>query len=167
MHAAEFSMQGSCEATLPPGGICTIGIQFTPTSAGAKNAGLNVVAGGVGEAVTVSLSGAGTGAEAEVQISPTSRAFGEVRRGTTSTKTVAVINSGGVDVPIVRVRLTGSNANQFQVSHACGASVAVGSSCIVSITFRPTSRGQKNAKVSLEFGAGIGTRTVPVKGVGT
>jgi hypothetical protein len=166
-QADQFAIENACSSSLPPGGSCSIGVQFEPTSAGAKSADL-LISAGAAAATIVSLSGSGVNpANAAGTVSPTSMAFGSVRRGTSSTKQVTIRNTGAVLLPIDGVSLGGEQPGQFRVSHDCGASVAVGGSCKASVTFRPSSRGQKKATLRVAMGGGAGTKTVALKGTGT
>ena len=165
-HATEFTFTTTCGSSLPSGSNCVISVRFKPASTGTRSASLHV-AGDSGVVGTVALSGTGTSLVASFAVSPTSLAFGKVRRGSMRTKNVTISNNGSVMLPILSIGLSGSNPGQFGVTHDCGSSVAVGSSCVARVTFKPTSTGQKSAKLVVTANAGAGTKSVSLKGTGT
>jgi hypothetical protein len=162
---ALFTRTHNCGSSVAVGANCTIGVTFRPTSVGAKSANLRVVAGNNtirNRALT------GTGVRAAFSVSPTSLAFGNVARNTTSTpKTVTISNTGAGLLPISSISLGGANPGQFARSHNCPALVAVGGSCKVSVVFKPTSTGSKSAALIVTPGGGAAPKSVPLSGTGT
>jgi hypothetical protein len=59
-HPQQFAETNTCEASVPPGGSCTISVTFTPKRKGLKTATLNVHDNGGASPQTVALSGTGT-----------------------------------------------------------------------------------------------------------
>jgi hypothetical protein len=52
-------------------------------------------------------------------------------------------------------------------STTCGASLAVGGSCTISVSFKPTTTGAKNETLNVNAGGGAGTQKVALSGTGT
>jgi hypothetical protein len=161
--AAQFSQTNSCGTSVAVGSSCTISVVFTPTSGGSKAATLNVNAGGGAGTQPVALSGVGI--VPTYTVSPTSLAFGSETTSVASAPMgVKVTNTGAVTLPVTSIALSGTDAAQFSQTNSCGTSVAVGSSCTISVVFTPTSAGSKTA--TLNVNAGVTPTLVPLSGGG-
>jgi PASTA domain/Abnormal spindle-like microcephaly-assoc'd, ASPM-SPD-2-Hydin len=109
----------------------------------------------------------GPGSAAAYVLSSTSIAFGSTALNfATKATTVTLANTGGAALPIASIALTGTNSGQFSRTHNCGSSVAAGSTCTISVTFKPTSTGLKSASVTVTAGDGAGTKLVTLSGTG-
>jgi hypothetical protein len=96
-----------------------------------------------------------------ISISPTALGFGSVAIGSSSAaQSVTVTNSGTAAAPVGSISVTGD----FTQTNTCGTSIAAGSSCPVSVTFRPTVAGTRTGTLSVTV-SGI-TNTVPLSGTG-
>jgi hypothetical protein len=99
---------------------------------------------------------------------PTFLAFGSQTVGTSSAaQLVRVTNTGAVALPITGITLAGANPAQFSKTTTCGTSVAIGTSCTISVVFKPTVKGSKTATLNVNAGGGAGTQTVSLSGTGT
>jgi len=106
-------------------------------------------------------------------LTPSSNAFGNqpIAAGATSASTFTLTSSGSANltIPASGITLTGTNADQFQVSggtcSAGSSSLANAQTCTVTVTFDPTSTGAKSA--SLEVQTNDGTKTATLTGTGT
>jgi len=163
----QFAQTNDCGASLPVGTACGVRIRFNPTSVGAKAAELVVSVDGGTSTGRATLSGTGTAASTSATVSPTSIAFGNVASGTVSAaRSITISNTGSVRLPITSVALKGTNYAQFAVVSSCPAEVAVGGKCTVQVSFKPKSKGSKTATLSISFGGGASSRSVPLTGVG-
>jgi HYDIN/CFA65/VesB-like, Ig-like domain len=62
-------------------------------------------------------------------------------------QTVTLTNTGdALFVPVVSA-VSGPNASEFSVSNGCSSFLAAGSSCVISVTFDPTTAGGKSASI--------------------
>jgi hypothetical protein len=99
-------------------------------------------------------------------VSPTSLAFGsEMMKVSSAPMGVTVTNTGTVALPVTRIALSGANASQFSQTNTCGASLAVGSNCTISVVFTPTSAGSKTATLNVN-GGGAAAQSVALSGSG-
>jgi subtilisin family serine protease len=97
--------------------------------------------------------------------SRTSVAFSSVIAGATgSEELVQLTNTGTGAVPLTSVVLGGTNANQFVLRNACGSTIAVGASCDIGVSFKPTTSGNKTASVTVTAGSGGAATTVSLSG---
>jgi len=102
------------------------------------------------------------------QLSPTSLAFGAVGTGVTSpARKVTLTNTGTASLSISAIAITGADMGDFAQTHTCGASLAAGASCTISVTFTPTTTGSRTASLSVTDNAAGSPQTVTLSGVGT
>jgi hypothetical protein len=102
-----------------------------------------------------------------VTLSAKSVSFGKQSVGTPSTvNTVTLTNVGKGILDIVSIKLTGTNVSSFLASNNCGASVAVGASCIVSLRFEPKATGAATAALSIVDNASGSPQTISLMGTG-
>jgi hypothetical protein len=98
---------------------------------------------------------------------PSSLPFGNQPLNVASVaKKITVTNTGVTSLPIIEIRLIGTKAGQFSLTHACGLSVPSGAGCTVTVRFKPTVVGSVAAKVRVGVGEPAFARTVSVSGTG-
>jgi Bacterial Ig-like domain len=67
-----------------------------------------------------------------------------------ASRTVRLTNTGTASLSIANIAITGLNAGDYTQTHpTCGASLAVGSSCDIVLTFKPTAPGSRTASLSV------------------
>ena len=100
-------------------------------------------------------------------VSPISLAFNnQYIDEVSAAQLVTVTNTSNAAVPITSITLTGINYGQFSKTTTCGASVAVGTSCVISVTFKPTTTGAMNATLNVNADGGDGKQMVALSGTG-
>ena len=93
--------------SLPAGSWVEVGVQYTPSGAGAASGALQVVTGdSVQPIVNVALTG--TGVDPFIGLSTNNLQFGKVQSGSTITRTVRLSNPGGVNATIDSISIAGS-----------------------------------------------------------
>lgn len=103
-------------------------------------------------------------------VNPTSLAFGNQPVGVASAaKTVTLTNSGGADLNIASITLTGTNAGDYAISsNTCGATLTPLTNCTVSVTFAPTVAAARAASLTITSNDPLNaTLDVPLSGTGT
>jgi Bacterial Ig-like domain (group 3)/FG-GAP-like repeat/Abnormal spindle-like microcephaly-assoc'd, ASPM-SPD-2-Hydin len=101
------------------------------------------------------------------QLSPASLNFGNQTVDMVSAaKIVTLTNEGNIALTISSIGITGTDHADFAQSHTCGASVAAGASCTISVTFTPTTTGTRTATLSILDNAPQSPQTVGLTGVG-
>jgi len=162
---AEFKQTNTCGASIVAGANCTIFVTFDPTAVGSRVATLSITdnAGDVvGTIQTAALAGTGTGV-AKIAFSPTSLVFPSTNVGMSSAvKTITVSNPGTATLPITSIGI--APKGNFTETNTCGTSLAVGSTCVISVTFSPKVAGTDTASVSVADGAAGSPQTVAVSG---
>ena len=81
-----------------------------------------------------------------VGISPISVTFPQLQAvgSTSSPQSVILTNVGGTALALSGITLAGQNAGDFAETNQCAASLAVGASCQINVTFTPTAFGNRN-----------------------
>jgi hypothetical protein len=161
--SAKFAETNTCGGG--PVRVCQISVTFTPSAPGVQNGTLAISDNGSGSPQTVSLSGTGTAPV--VALSPKNLNFGNQTVGSTSTQMVSTLtNNGNVTLTIASMGVTGTNRADFAEMNTCGASVPVGGSCTISVTFTPAATGTRTASVSVTDNARNNPQSVPLRGAG-
>jgi hypothetical protein len=102
-----------------------------------------------------------------VSLSPTSLAFSSTAVSSlAAVQTVKLTNSGTASMSFSGVSITGANASSFSQTNTCGATLAVNSSCTVTVTFKPAASGALTAAVSFADNAANSPQTAALTGTG-
>jgi len=139
-NPGDFTQSSNCPVggTLPSTGSCRVTTRFNPTAVGTRTATLAIGTNDLGTPVAgVSLTG--TGIQAAVSLTPTSHDFGAVTARSTSSFPFALKNSGTAPLTIYSIATGGSS--RFNQTSNCGATLAVGASCTITVTFTPQRAG--------------------------
>ena len=139
---------GGCgtSTTLLTGESCVFSITFRPLSVGALAGAIEVRSNAPGSPHTISLAGTGVSiAIPEISLAPANLSFGAQAVGASLTQSMTLTNTGGTALQISSISVAGSF---FTQSNDCPASLAVGSSCRIAVTYAPTSIGAHNASWS-------------------
>lgn len=118
------------------------------------------------------LSGCGGGSSIPpppptLNLALASLAFGVSVVGTKSGPQVETLtNTGGGELSINSVAITGTNATDFDQSNTCGSSLVAGASCTLSVTFTPSQLGQRIALITIADDARGSPQVLSLSGVG-
>ena len=135
---------------------------FKPTATGTRTGAVTITDNASPATQTVSLTG--TGIAPVVSLSPTSLTFPAQAVGTSSSaQSVTLKNTGSATLSITSITVSGD----FSQTNTCGSSVAVGASCTLSVTFKPTAAGTRTGAVTITDNASPATQTVSLTGTGT
>jgi hypothetical protein len=164
--SGDFAVSQSCGASIAAGGTCALSVTFTPTAAGSRTGAVSVADNAIGSPQSILLTGTGVApvvTAPAVTLSPTSLTFAVETVGTASApQTVTLTNSGTAPLSLTSIAASGD----FAVSQSCGASVAAGGSCTLSVTFTPTSSGTRTGTLSITDNATGSPQTVSLSGGG-
>jgi len=64
-------------------------------------------------------------------------------------QSVTLSNTGAAALKVVSIALAGANASDFVLANSCGGTVAVASTCTISVTFGPAATGPKTASIAV------------------
>jgi dienelactone hydrolase len=102
-----------------------------------------------------------------VKLVPAELNFGTVRVNTSSpAQTVVLTNTGSSTLSITGVNITGADPGDFSQTNTCGASVGAGNACNINVTFKPTTTGSRDAKISISDGSSDSPQVVSLSGTG-
>jgi hypothetical protein len=105
-----------------------------------------------------------------VTLSTAALSFGNQTINTTSAaQNISLTNNGPGALTISSITITGTNAGDFARTTTCPigpATLAVGASCGISVTFTPTASGARSAAVSISDNGSGSPRTVTLSGTG-
>jgi hypothetical protein len=174
-NATSFTFANNCGRNLNAGRTCTISVTFRPKATGALTAMLDVsnnATNAVAGVTRVTLNGTGAAPLPVLSVTPTSLAFGSVGLTTTSGPRAVVVSNTGQGVltftqaPSILTQTAGAG---FAVSNTttCGASLAPSASCIINVTFTPTTTGAKTGTLAIRTNGSPATRNVSLTGTGT
>jgi hypothetical protein len=158
-----FSQTNTCVGVaLAVGDTCTIDVVFSPTAAGTRTGTLTITDDTPTSPHVVNLSG--TTSVPVVSLSSTSLSFGSVPIGTTSqSKTLTLTNSGTATLNVASIAVS----SEFAETNTCGAIVAVGANCTISVTFTPTAGGTRSGTLTITDDAGGSPHVVSLSGDGS
>ncbi len=163
---------GTCTSGVAPGASCQLSVSFTPTVATPYSATLSLSAfssgGGPNQLVTINVSGTGTPPPAPVAtLTATSLTFaGTVVGSTTAAQGVTLANTGSAPLTISGIALAGANPGDYTQTTTCGATLAAGKNCSVSVSFAPTAAGSRSASLVITDNAAGSPQTLAVSGTG-
>jgi hypothetical protein len=163
----DFTETSNCLGTIAPsGGFCTISITFTPTALEARTDQISITDDASGTPHQNTATGTGVNPTTTVQLSPTSLAFASQSVDSTSpVHTVTLTNSGDIALTVTDITVTGDFAqtNNCPVSPA---TLPVGASCTMFVTFSPTTTGSRTGSVSITDNATGSPQSVSLTGTG-
>ncbi len=164
--SAPFGLaSNTCGTSLAAGASCSVGVTFTPASAGAATGTLTFTDSAVGSPQTVSLSGTGSSSNAPVTLSTSSLNFGTVAVSKVSApSTVTLTNRQSTALAISSIGMSGPFAIS---SNTCGTSLAAGAACAVAVTFAPTAPGTASGTLTFADNAANSPQTVSLSGIGS
>jgi hypothetical protein len=131
-----------------------------------QTATLSVMDNAPGSPQTVALSA--TVINPQASFNPTSLSFGTQTVNTSVTKTVKLTNTGATMLSNIAMTVTGTNASDFTLTPIsnCESSLSAGSSCTISVTFTPATKGALSATLQVTDNTQSGKQTVPLSGTG-
>lgn len=164
---ADFVISGNtCGPSLAGDSECTISVEFAPTADGTRNATLQFNDDSGPSPQMVVLTGAAT----DVSLSATLLNFHSHAVGTTSAAhTVTVTNVGTATVNFTGsgIVIAGADPADFAISaNTCGASLAAGAECQVSVKFKPSTTGARTALLEFNDDGGTSPQYVELYGSG-
>lgn len=145
-----------CSATLAKAANCTLTVTYSPATAGAHTATLNVSR--AGQTKSVALSGEGR----TFSLSENSLAFGDVPAGERRTLSFVLTNQGELARFAPTVQVTGEDV---AASNNCPEPMPPGASCEVSVAFSPKGAQTLDGVVNVSFPS-VPSQTVALSGVG-
>ena len=147
---------------LTAGQSASFNVQFHPSAA--ENLSRTVSLLDANSQVLVSLTASGKSAPAgQLSLNPSSVAFGNVKTGSSQTSTVTLSNSGGADLTVTQVTLSGAGFSIGSLS--LPLTLQAGGSAPLTVIFAPTGSGSFSGSVTFANSAGSNV-VLPLSGTG-
>ena len=141
-------------------------LTFTPNVADQRETGTVTVTTDDPQSPTVQLSLAGTGVTATAVVQPTQLDFGEVYVGEMKELSFSLTNSGSNELPVTSAMLVGTDPSVTSTLAPLVKTLAGGETVIVTVKFAPTSPVVLAGALELVLPAGVGNKTIPIRGSG-
>ncbi len=152
---------------LPPNGTCSVTLQFTPATSGARSGQINVVSNGIGSPQSFAVSGTGGAGGGQGSLSvPASVNLGSQNVGVQSGGTgFSLINPSPTSVTVSSI--VSSSASEFPIVGNSCSTVPSGGSCNVTVAFKPAASGSRSGSVTVTSNGISSPQTIPLSGTGT
>jgi len=165
-NASSFVFAKTCGNSLAAGASCTIHGHFTPVALGPMTAAITVSDSAAGSPQSIALTGTGV-SPTVMAVSSGNLSFGTIGVGrTSSSRFVALMNTGTSSQTISGITLTGSNASSFVFANSCGPTLASGTSCTIHGHFAPAGSGTATATLTIASSATNSPQTITLTGRG-
>jgi hypothetical protein len=159
-------VSNTCTIAVAPGGSCTIGVTFTPPSAGGFSGTLTISENNAftGQQV-VSLSGIGATGPS-LLITPNDINFGNQSVNNASPAQAVTLSNSGDTAVSFPANAFAASANFVVANTSCPASLAPGASCAVSVQFKPAAMQAETGTLLITDGARGNPQTLYLTGTG-
>ena len=154
----------TCGSQVAAGANCVVGVTFRPNAKGTRTGNLSFTDDAPGSPQIVALTGVGV----SIVLNPTALNYGTVTVGQTSSpQPITVSNVGPATVTFSGFTFSGTAPLDYNISaNTCGATIAPGANCSVSIVFKPTVTGRRNARFNVGNNGGGSIATATLTGIG-
>jgi hypothetical protein len=152
--------------TISAGTTYTADVAFTPTVAGANTGSATVTtdkSNGNGKKIGL----LGNGGTSQLAANPTAVSFGSLAVGKTSSKAVAITNSGTVPLKISSASVSSAAFAATDSSWVYPVSIAAGASKNLTVTYSPKTTGSATGTVTFTSDATNGASTLNLSGTAT
>ena len=165
LKSSQFSLVGpSLPRTVLPAQRVDYTLSFAPTTAGNASASVQITSNASNTLASVSLAGIAGQASAAVQVSPSSLSFGNLSLQSTATQNVTLKNTGGINITISGITVTGSGFGFSSLSP--GYSLPPNQIVTFQISFRPQASGPASGNVSILSSSLATPASISVSGAG-
>ncbi len=163
------SLAGSAQLCLIKGFKPTVGTTFSIMSYGSETGTFSTVNSGWTLAYnSTAIVATYNGAPAD-SFSPTKLSFpSQLINTASSAMSVTLTNAGGAALTINSINIEGANKSDYALTtNTCGATLAAGSKCTMSVTFTPSALGSRTANITVSDDACSSPHVLPLSGKGT
>jgi hypothetical protein len=163
--AGDYSISlGTCPEpglSLAAGTSCTAQIGFAPTQSGTIAGTLSIASSASTLPLVVALTGVGE--QSHMQILPTSLSFGSIAINAPASLSLTLSNNGTAPITGIALAITGD----YAVTVPCPVTtLAAGGSCGVTVTFTPSTTGERNGTLTVISSDATSPDAVPLTGSG-
>lgn len=154
--SGNFAVAGSgtpCGASLASKTSCTIGVTFSPTTAGTIKGALTLIHSAAFSPQEVGLTGTGSGSvTAPLKIAPVSLSFTSVVGAASAAKTATITNTSASPVTINSISASSVYTWTGSGGTPCApGTLAAGAKCTLAVTYTPTVPGTDTGAVTISY----------------
>ncbi len=162
-NPADFTLSNTCGSSVTAGASCTLTVIFKPTATGPRSAQIVISDNAALSPQTIALTGTGTAPI--VTLSPTSLNFGSVVIFNSASLTLKISNTGTGLLTIGSIAVRPHVGCSFQITATtCGSTLAAGSSCTVTVAYKPTTLLGETETLNITDNAAGSPQTVTLTG---
>lgn len=100
-------------------------------------------------------------------LSAQSLSFGNQAVGSTSaSQSITLSNTGGSNLAVYSISLTGAEPGDFKESNNCPGSLAASANCTINVSFAPTAANARTASVAISDNSAGGEQAISLSGAG-
>ena len=160
-----FNFSNGCSgAQLVQNGSCTIGVTFTPASAGAKSDTLRITTNASTTPASVALTGTGVAPTPVLTLSATRLTLNCPKPyGGPVTSGVSVTNTGTAAITGLASSIT-TGQTSFSRVNTCPATLGVGAGCNIAVVFTPTGKATRTGILTVTSVNPAAAKTVSLSG---
>ena len=158
---------GTCSSVVLSGDTCNVALKFNPINIGFVQNQLVIGynSGKSDETLNVALKGTGVSSAVLSFLNGPNYDFGSSGIGVSISKNITIKNDGGSPATLVGFSTTLSPFNYLGGSFpgsggTCGTTLAPGSSCVLSMSFTPSSVGTASVSTKFSYNNGVGSQDV-------
>ena len=164
--SGNFSETNDCGSSLKPGASCAVSANFSPIATGLEQGAITITDSTRSSPETTSLTGMGVNGPFLTPF-PARLNFSPQAVGTRSAPAAVLLsNTGNASLNLTGITVTGTDSSDFSQANNCGASLPVGGSCNVNVTFAPSARGTRTAMIAISDTGPGSPQTVNLVGAG-
>ncbi len=152
----------SCGSTLAANSSCAFTVTWTPTAVQSYAGTLSASSGNASIGNSIVLSG--NAVQPAASLSAT-LAFADVQVGKSATQTATLSNTGLIALDVGTPAAAVSGTGYSLSANACGASLAPGASCAITVAFAPGATGASSGSLTIGTSAGTQTAALSANGV--
>ncbi|MHB8644169.1 MAG: choice-of-anchor D domain-containing protein [Thermomicrobiales bacterium] len=169
--SGEFALDtltnSTCGTTVAPGASCTLSISFSPTATGTRSGTLQITDNVSGTTPAVTLTGTGT--RPAIAFAPAAIACPDTIVASRTICSTTVTNTGTAPMTMSSAITAGGTDYVIDTTGggSCGATLAAGASCTLSVGFTPTVTGARPGTLTVTDNAPGSPHAVALSGTGT
>jgi len=156
--AGEFTQTNNCKQ-LEPNAKCTVNVVYKPSKIGPHTGTLMITDSDASSPQSVTLHGTGSEVSLTGSLYPGLN-LGTINQNAQVASNVTLTNHGTSPLSISGI----STVGDYSQTNTCGASVAAGASCTITVTFTPTASGTRWGNLWVNDNDPASPQTVRLKG---
>lgn len=159
----EITETDTCGGQVPANSSCTINVTCTPTGGGYRMGALEIYSNDPGSPHWIET----TVTASTISLQPGSLDFGAVPTNNGSApQNITLMNQGSTALTFTSVVPGIATTGDFSQTNTCGTALAAGNSCMISVTFTPSTQGARTGTLVLSDNDQTSPQTIPLTGTG-